>query len=163
MSADASNLRAIGRIEAVMIIREMTEEDIPKVYAIELETFSEPWREEDFKKAINDPANHYLVAQVDEEVVGYCGYWGIAGEGDIFNVAVRRENRGSKIGYRMMSVLIQDAVSRGITSLTLEVRSSNEAAIRLYQALGFRQEGIRRGFYSKPKEDAVIMWLKLIQ
>lgn len=146
-----------------MIIREMSEEDLPEVCEIETETFSEPWREEDFKSAIGDPANHYLVAELEGRVTGYCGYWGIAGEGDIFNVAVRKENRNQKIGHQMMSALVKDAISRGITSLTLEVRSSNAAALRLYESLGFKSEGIRRGFYSKPKEDAVIMWLNLIQ
>lgn len=62
-----------------------------------------------------------------------------------------------------MFELIKVAFDRGITSLTLEVRSSNEAALRLYESLGFIREGIRKDFYSKPKEDAVIMWLKRIQ
>lgn len=146
-----------------MLIRKMTEEDIPEVCAIETETFSEPWKEEDFRKAMADVNNYYLVVELNQRIAGYCGYWGIAGEGDIFNVAVKKENRGHKLGYQMMSELIKASFDRGITSLTLEVRSSNEAALRLYESLGFVREGIRRDFYSKPKEDAVIMWLKRIQ
>lgn len=73
-----------------MLIRKMSEEDIPEVCAIETETFSEPWKEEDFRKAMIDANNCYLVAELDKRIAGYCGYWGIAGEGDIFNVAVKK-------------------------------------------------------------------------
>lgn len=146
-----------------MMIRVMTEEDLPQVCTIERETFSEPWSEEDFQKAVRDSNNHYLIAEFDGVIAGYCGYWGIAGEGDIFNVAVSKEYRGRRIGFTMMEALIRDALSRGITSLTLEVRSSNTAALNLYESLGFTRAGIRKDFYSKPREDAVIMWLTPIQ
>lgn len=146
-----------------MIIRKMTEKDIPQVCAIEKETFSEPWTEEDFRNSYQELNNGYLVAEVDESLAGYCGYWGIAGEGYIYNVAVKKEFRRNKIGYHMMKALLEDAFHRGITSLTLEVRYSNEAAIKLYESLGFERVGIRKDFYSKPKEDAVIMWLRPIQ
>lgn len=146
-----------------MIIRKMTENDLPQVCAIEEETFSDPWSEEDFRKSMNEANNSYIVAEIDGKVVGYCGYWGIVGEGYIYNVAVKREYRRQAIGYRMLKSLLDEAIGRGITSFTLEVRCSNEAAIRLYESLGFVRTGIRRDFYSKPKEDAVIMWLTPIQ
>ncbi len=146
-----------------MIVREMSEEDLAEVAVIEQESFSLPWKEEDFRKAINNADNQYLVAELNHKVIGYCGYWEITDEGDIYNVAVDKEHRGQKIGYHMLKALIQVALCRGITSLTLEVRSSNVVARRLYESLGFQQEGIRKGFYAKPKDDAVIMWLKPIQ
>ena len=146
-----------------MLIREMTEEDISEVYFIEKDTFSQPWSEDDFRNAIQDVNNNYLVAVMDQKIVGYCGYWGIAGEGDIYNVAVKKEYRGKRIGFQMMNSLIQEANRRGITSLTLEVRCTNAAALRLYESLGFERAGVRKDFYSKPKEDAIIMWLKPIQ
>lgn len=146
-----------------MEIRKMTENDLPKVCEMEQEIFSQPWSEEDFRNSMNDENNGYFVAGLEGNVVGYCGYWGIAGEGDIYNVAVKKEYRGQKIGYSMLSALIKDAAGRGITSLTLEVRLSNAAAIHLYEALGFECAGVRKDFYTKPKEDAVIMWLRSIQ
>lgn len=146
-----------------MEIRTMTEADLPEVTAIEQDTFTEPWSEDDFRKAIKDKNNDYLTAEIGGKVAGYCGYWGVAGEGDIFNVAVKRECRGQQIGYAMLSELLKRAFARGITSLTLEVRITNEPAIHLYEKLGFERAGIRKDFYSKPKEDAVIMWLKPIQ
>lgn len=146
-----------------MIIRNMTADDLEQVCAIETETFSDPWSEEDFRSSMEEANNHYIVVEIDGKVVGYCGYWGIAGEGYIYNVAVKNEYRRQAIGNRMLRSLLEDAADRGITSVTLEVRYSNEAAIRLYESLGFVRAGIRRDFYTKPKEDAVIMWLTPIQ
>ena len=146
-----------------MLIRKMTDEDLPEVCVIEQETFSDPWSEEDFCNSMNEANNSYLVVEIEGTIAGYCGYWGICEEGYIYNVAVKQEYRRHHIGYQMMKALLEDAGSRGITSLTLEVRISNEPAIRLYEALGFERAGVRKDFYSKPKESAVIMWLKPIQ
>lgn len=146
-----------------MIFRDMTEADLAQICAIEQETFSDPWSEEDFKYAVSAPSNEYLVAEIDGEVVGYCGLWGIAGEGYIYNVAVKKEYRKQRIGYQMLQQLIKQAETKGIASFTLEVRITNLPAIKLYEALGFEQVGVRKDFYSKPKEDAVIMWRRPIQ
>lgn len=146
-----------------MLFRYMKEEDLEQVLYIEEETFSDPWTYEDFASSFRDGNNQYLVAEVDGTIAGYCGYWGVAGEGNIYNVAVKKEFRRQKIGYQMLIILINLAKSRGITALTLEVRQSNEAARRLYEQLGFTEAGIRKDFYTKPKEDAVIMWLNPIQ
>ncbi len=146
-----------------MEIRRMTEADLAEVCEIENETFSDPWSEEDFRNSLQDDKNDYLVAEIDGIIAGYCGFWGVVGEGDIFNVAVKKEYRRQRIGETMLKALIEKGVTRGITSFTLEVRISNEPAIRLYEALGFERAGIRKDFYTKPKEDAVIMWLNTIQ
>lgn len=146
-----------------MLIRKMTEADLAQVYAIEADSFSDPWSENDFLTSLRDANNTYLVVELDGNIVGYCGYWGIAGEGYIYNVAVKRKYRRQHIGYHMLNALLDDARSKGINALTLEVRYSNEAAIRLYESLGFTKEGIRKEFYTKPTEDAVIMWLRPIQ
>ena len=146
-----------------IIIRGMVENDVSEVCFIERESFSTPWSEEDFRSSLREENNEYLVAEVDHKIAGYCGYWGIAGEGYIYNVAVKKEIRGNRIGYQMLKRLLENSGSRGIASFTLEVRTSNQPAIRLYESLGFERAGIRKDFYSKPKEDAVIMWLKMIQ
>lgn len=146
-----------------MIIRKMTEEDLPEVYEIEQATFTDPWSVEDFLSSLKEPNNDYIVAVIDGTIAGYCGYWGIAGEGYIYNVAVKQEFRRQHVGRQMLRTLLEDSTGRGITSFTLEVRYSNEAAIRLYESLGFARAGVRKDFYTKPKEDAVIMWLNPIQ
>ncbi|NLO10139.1 MAG: ribosomal protein S18-alanine N-acetyltransferase [Clostridiales bacterium] len=141
-----------------MLIRDMTVADVDGVYEIEKETFSDPWSKASFLESIAEPNNHYLVAIMEGSVVGYCGYWGIAGEGYIYNVAVKASHLRQGVGLRMLEELIMQAVSRGITSLTLEVRQSNEAAINLYKRLDFTEVGTRKDFYTKPLEDAIIMW-----
>jgi ribosomal-protein-alanine N-acetyltransferase len=146
-----------------MEIRKMTEADLSEVIDIEQDTFSDPWREQDFRDALLDERNEYLVAVCDGRIAGYCGCWGIAGEGNIYNVAVKKEYRRQHIGKALLETLIQQLIERGITSFTLEVRASNEPAIRLYRSLGFEAVGLRPDFYTKPKEDAVIMWLNQIQ
>ena len=146
-----------------MQIRKMTMEDLQQVCAIENETFSDPWSEEDFRNSLQEANNAYLLAELDGVIAGYCGYWGIAGEGYIYNVAVKQEFRRQGLGYQMLKTLIDESADRGITSFTLEVRASNEPAIRLYESLGFESAGLRKDFYRKPKEDAVIMWVKRIQ
>ena len=146
-----------------MLIREMKDADLAEVCRIEQEIFSDPWSYEDFEDSYKSENNTYLIVEVDGRIAGYCGYWGIADEGYIYNVAVREEYRRQQIGYRMLKELILQARDRGITALTLEVRQSNEAARSLYERLGFMKAGIRKDFYTKPKEDAVIMWLKPIQ
>ena len=146
-----------------MLIRETTEADLDQICLIEQKAFSEPWSRRDFSDSMKDLNNRYLVADIDGEIAGYCGYWGIAGEGCIYNIAVKKEHRGYGVGYRLLTELIRQGCAAGITAFTLEVRQSNTAALRLYESLGFKAAGIRRDFYSKPKEDAVIMWLKVIQ
>jgi ribosomal-protein-alanine N-acetyltransferase len=145
-----------------MLIRDMTVADVDEVYEIEKENFSDPWSRNSFIESIAEQNNHYLVAVIDGKVVGYCGYWGIAGEGYIYNVAVKASHMRQGIGFKMLEELTRQAAARGIDSLTLEVRQSNEAAIKLYKKLGFIEAGIRKDFYTKPLEDAIIMWRRPI-
>lgn len=141
-----------------MKIRELTAEDVEAVSRIEQETFSMPWSPEDFLEMVEADYAYYYVAEVDGEIVGCCGIRNIAGEGEITNVVVASEYRGRGIGRALMEYMLSEAVFHGIGDCTLEVRVSNASAIRLYESLGFQSEGIRPGFYEKPKEDAMIMW-----
>lgn len=146
-----------------MLVREMDRADVDQVWEIEHESFSDPWSKASFIEVISEPNNCYLVAAEDENIVGYCGYWGVVGEGYIYNVAVKSSIRRQGIGLGMLKELIIHAKCRGITSLTLEVRESNKAAIDLYKKLGFDEAGIRKDFYTKPQENAIIMWRRGIQ
>ena len=82
----------------------------------------------------------------------------IAGEGDVTNIAVFPEYRGRGLGAALTKALLVEGRKRGMNAFTLEVRVGNQAAIHIYEKLGFRSEGVRKGFYEKPKEDALIMW-----
>ena len=139
-------------------IRELAPADVDAVSRIERETFSMPWSPGDFLEMIEADYAHYYVAEQEGRIVGCCGIRNLAGEGEITNVAVAPGCRRRGIGRALMEHMLGEAPSFGIGDCTLEVRVSNQPAIRLYESLGFRSEGIRPGFYEKPKEDAVIMW-----
>lgn len=138
-------------------IRKMQERDALCAARIEAENFSKPWTEEGFRKAVQDKAALYLTALVQEEVAGYAGMWIALDEGEITNVSVKKEFQGMGLGRKLMYALEEAGKNAGVCAYFLEVRESNERAIRLYESCGFVQMGIRRNFYEAPCEDAVVM------
>ena len=104
-----------------------------------------------------------LVALEDETVVGYVGMMCVLDEGQIINVAVSSDFRRRGIGGALMDALEERARERRIVYLSLEVRESNAAARTLYAAKGYTECGVRKGFYSKPVENAVVMAKELLQ
>lgn len=141
-------------------IRKMEREDVNQVYQIEKELFSMPWSKEDFLFALEKEKNLYLVALIENKVVGYCGLWGILDEGQITNVAIRKEKQGQGIGTLLLQQLLEQGYQNGLLEYTLEVRESNLNAIHVYKKLGFREEGVRKNFYQNPAENAIIMWIR---
>jgi len=147
-------------------IREMRREDLEEVTALEAACFSLPWKYRDFEEVLTNPDRCYLVAEADsvtadtpDRILGGCMLTHIAGEGDISNVAVYERYRNNGIAASVLSALLRLGEERyGITAYTLEVRSRNIPARRLYEKNGFVSRGVRPGFYQKPEDDAVIMW-----
>lgn len=137
-------------------IRLMRPEDIEQVSAIEADIFSQPWSSQGFLEALDSENTLFLVAE-EEEIEGYLGMYLAADEGEITNVAVRKESRRKHLGEKLLTQAVTAAGERGVRSYYLEVRKSNEAAIRLYEKFGFAIVGTRRRFYEKPKEDAYVM------
>ena len=137
---------------------EITEADVEAVSEIEARTFSMPWKAEDFLEMINLDYAYYIVARVDDEIVGCCGVRNMCGDGEITNVVRKEEFRGRGIVETMLKYLMDSGRERGIRRYTLEVRRSNAPAISLYEKLGFSCEGVRPRFYEKPVEDALIYW-----
>ncbi|MBD5463821.1 MAG: ribosomal protein S18-alanine N-acetyltransferase [Lachnospiraceae bacterium] len=142
----------------MLLIREMKADDVEIVSKIESEVFSMPWSAKDFLEMVEADYAYYYVAEVDGEIAGCCGIRNIAGEGEITNVVVAPPYRKKGIALKMMEYMLERAVEVGIGDCTLEVRVSNQPAIRLYERLGFKGEGVRPHFYDKPDEDALIMW-----
>lgn len=146
----------------MITIRKMTTMDVDQVCLLEEMAFSMPWHRKSFVEMIENKDALYLVVEEDARpgiVVACCGMRSIVGEGDISNVVVHPSYRNRGIACRMlMELLERGAHEFGVESYTLEVRQSNVAAIRLYEKLGFVREGIRKNFYEKPTEDALIMW-----
>lgn len=142
----------------MILVRELTREDVEAVSKIEAETFSMPWSPEDFLEMVEADYAYYFVAEAEGEIAGCCGIRNIAGEGEITNVVVAAKYRRKGIGRSMMEYMLERAKEVGIGDCTLEVRISNQPAIALYESLGFKGEGVRPKFYEKPVEDALIMW-----
>ena len=142
-------------------VRPMRAEDTAQVAAIEKETFTQPWTQEGFLESLELDYCIYVVAVAeDETVLGYSGLRRSFEEADVTNMAVASEARGKGIGEMLLRALMEMGREQGIERYTLEVRKSNEPAIRMYHKLGYEDAGIRKNFYSHPQEDAIIMWTK---
>lgn len=138
-------------------IREMQEQDVKTVAQIEAENFSKPWKEVDFLGAVKDKKALYLVAYVDEVLVGYIGMWMVLDEGEITNVSVKKEYQGQKIGRALLEKLEILGRTKGVGSYFLEVRESNKRARVLYESCGFSVISVRKNFYEEPVENGVVM------
>ena len=142
-------------------IRSMGFEDIEAVVKIEKENFSVPWDENGFLSFMLREGTIFLTALNDNEVVGYCGLISAADEADITNVSVSQSMRKKGIGGMLLSELIKEAGKSGIKKIFLEVRESNIPAISLYNGFGFKQVGMRKDYYEKPVENALLMLKEL--
>lgn len=131
---------------------------LPGIMALENACFSDPWSEDSFKGSLENPLSRLTLA-VDEagEVLGYVLLSVAADEGEILNIAVSPLHRRMGIGQMLLANALDEARRRGAENCYLEVRASNESAIRLYTRSGFSAVGLRKHYYTKPKEDALIM------
>lgn len=141
-----------------MTIESMTVDDISQVAEIERQIFSIPWSEKAFKDSMESDNTIYIVAKEDNNVAGYAGMYLSFEEGNITNVAVNPSSRRKGIGEKIVRDILNRAYEKGVRDVFLEVRETNSAAIALYEKIGFKEEGIRKNFYEKPKENALIMW-----
>lgn len=135
----------------------MTAEDIAQVAALEQACFSDPWPQSVLAHELENELSLWLVAKQGGEILGYVGSQSVLDEADMMNLAVRETARRQGIAKALVSVLCRKLSEKGVQSLTLEVRDSNEPAIRLYEALGFIQAGKRPNYYFHPREDARIL------
>lgn len=143
-------------------VRRAEERDLNAITLIEARCFEgqDPWSRNAFYNEIVENADRtlYLIAEKDQTVIGYMGVWKILDEGHITNVAVDPDHRRQHIAEKIIEEMIKRTSEEGITSWTLEVRADNEPAIRLYEKMGFREEGVRPGYYEYDGTDALIMW-----
>ena len=140
-------------------IRRMQQQDVVQAAALEAQIFSLPWSEQAFSDALKLTHTVFLVAEEGGRVAGYIGMYLSLEEGEITNVAVAPEFRRRGIADALLTEIKREAAECGVTSLVLEVRVSNQHAIRLYEKHGFVSCGVRKGFYEQPKEDAFLMIL----
>lgn len=135
--------------------------DAPTLALLERECFSCPWSEESFRECLANDRFYFVGLFENDELIGYGGIITVLDEGDVANIAVRADKRGKGLGRTVLTALENEAKSRGVIYLHLEVRESNAPARYLYESFGFATDGIRKNYYRKPLENAVIMTKKL--
>ncbi len=147
-----------------MTLREMQVDDIDAVMEIEKDLFPDPWTAEGFLTFLMRDDAVFLVIEENrkqKEILAYAGALLVLDECDITNVAVRRDRQKEGIGGFLMEGMSRLLSERGIRKIHLEVRSSNASAIRLYERKGFVRDGLRKGYYTGPVEDAILMTKEL--
>lgn len=136
-----------------MIVRNMTADDVAEVAKIERACFSQPWSERAFFEELDNPYGVTLVADIDGKIGGFLNVRDVMGEIFINNIAVSEEFRRQGAGRELLCQLEK----RKFDFITLEVRESNLGAIKLYESCGYEKVGMRKNFYEKPCENAVLM------
>jgi [ribosomal protein S18]-alanine N-acetyltransferase len=138
-------------------IRRLTYADLPQVIAIERRAFPTPWSLAMFVLELSKPSGICLAALIEERLVGYLVCSRYDAIWHLMNVAVDDRLRRQGIATTLLERLFELA-DKPSEQYTLEVRTSNEDAIRLYERFGFRTAGRRRAYYHDNREDALIMW-----
>ena len=138
-------------------IRPAVEADLPAMLAIETACFVDPWRPAAFRDALAAERGVVLVAE-DPMVIGYCVGVKVADEAELANLAVDPSRRGTGVGAALLRAFLDQVDAEPPRpAVYLEVRASNAAAQRLYARAGFVPAGVRRDYYERPREDALVL------
>lgn len=140
-----------------VLLEDMQTQHIEGIARLEGECFSQPWSENALAEELSNENAHFIVATLAGQVIGYVGVIEVCGEAYITNVAVNGSYRRLGVADMLINKAVDCARERKCQFITLEVRQSNLAAIALYLKHGFTSAGVRKGFYEKPKEDAILM------
>jgi len=144
-----------------LLIREFRKEDLADILKIERESFCDAWSEESFLREITLPFSRFLVAESRGKAVGYLIAWVVGRSCDISRIAVLSSFRRKGVGKELLKKLLDILKEEGVEEVFLEVRKSNIPAIELYRRFGFKDVGVRRGYYGE--EDALLFSLKLLK
>jgi [ribosomal protein S18]-alanine N-acetyltransferase len=144
----------------VIQLRRLTPKDLEAIERIERRSYPTPWSRSMFASELSKPSSISLGAFEAEtgELVGYLVISRYVDAWHVMNIAVAPERRRQGIAVALFERLFELTAADGRRGYTLEVRISNEAAIKLYERLGFQSRGVRRGYYTDNREDALVMW-----
>lgn len=139
-------------------LTEMTESDIDEVLEIERASFPSPWSKSMFLNELSNPNSSIIIARGESGgVLGFICFWNVAGEIHILNLAAHPGHRRQGIGKRLLTHVIESSMKNGAALFLLEVRSRNSTAISFYKSFGFKESGIRKGYYADTGDDAILM------
>jgi ribosomal-protein-alanine N-acetyltransferase len=145
---------------AYAITRLTGDADLDDVAALEASSFTHPWTRDMLARELGnaDVSRVYVMRDTAGILLGFCACWFLADELHINTLAIRHDQRRRGHATRLLRFVFQQAAGEGLRRATLEVRRSNQAALRLYARLGFAVRGVRPKYYVKPEEDALILW-----
>ena|SRR5689334_6176476 len=135
-------------------------DNLNDIVALEAAAFTNPWSREILERDLRnaDVVRVYVLRDGTGQLLGFCGCWFVVDELHINTLAVATDHRRKGHATRLLHFVMAEAVASGITCATLEVRRSNEAALRLYAEFGFEVRGVRPNYYTEPIEDALVLW-----
>ena len=151
----------------------MSHDDLEEVWEIERHSFGSPWTIPQFISELNNDISHIYTAKVKSAgtspefavgeviVVGYAVYWSVAGEAHILKVTVHPLYRCQGIGGRLLKFSLKQCKDAGMKEVFLEARESNIIAVNFYKRFGFREVGVRKGYYPDYNENSILMTLKI--
>jgi ribosomal-protein-alanine N-acetyltransferase len=143
-------------------IRRLVNADLGAVERIERRSYPTPWSRSMFASELAKPSSICLGALEGEELLGYLIISSYVDAWHVMNIAVDPDHRGRGVAKALFDRLFELTAGDGARGFTLEVRVSNQEAIRLYDRLGFRSKGVRRAYYTDNREDALIMWKEAV-
>ncbi|MBR2241268.1 MAG: ribosomal protein S18-alanine N-acetyltransferase [Clostridia bacterium] len=142
-------------------ISKMMLDDFNQIKDILISDFDDFWNVNTLEQELNNENSYYLVAKIENEIVGFAGMKSVLDEADIMNIVTKKDKRNSGIGTALLENLLNTAKKKKIKKITLEVNESNSSAIHLYKNFGFKEICIREKYYNKT-DNALIMQLSLI-
>ena len=141
-------------------IYNMTDYDLSIIKDILIDDFDDFWTYDVLQEELNNPNSEYFVAKLENNILGFAGIWKAVDDVHITDIVVKKSNRQTGIGSKLLEKLIQTAKSQNFNSITLEVNEHNQPAINLYLKYGFKNVGFRKKYYNN-KDNAIIMTKEL--
>ena len=141
-------------------ISKLTHDDLEGIYEVEKDSFPIPWPISSFEEELKNLLATYLVAKIENKIIGYIGMWFVMDECHITNIAVLSEYRNRGIATKLINEMLNLCKEHGTTYIMLEVRESNIPAQKLYSKFNFTEEVVRKDYYKNPngtREDAIVM------
>ena len=141
-------------------IYNMTDYDLSLIKDILIDDFDDFWTYDVLQEELNNPNSEYFVAKLENNILGFAGIWKAVDDVHITDIVVKKSNRQTGIGSKLLEKLIQTAKSQNFNSITLEVNEHNQPAINSYLKYGFKNVGFRKKYYNN-KDNAIIMTKEL--
>lgn len=143
------------------LLREGMESDLLQIAELERLIFTDAWSLHGLRETFAQPRALLEVAEEEGSIQGYAIVYDIVEEAEIARIAVAESFRKAGVGSALLEKVCEWCAQRDAHKLLLDVRNGDQTAVSFYRHLGFTEDGIRKGFYEKPKEDALLMSRKL--